>query len=418
MDNVTLSLEAVKHAHRSAGPDPSAPDREPASPGANSFPPHKGGTGQGTNLRLVSAAELLAEESEPLRWIWEPFLPEGTLALLAAFMKVGKSTFAYALAVAVAQGRDFLGYQTTSGGVAILAVEEHPRDVLRRLRRFGLRDTDALWVHRGELRNFPETIAKLETSIRAERIKLVIVDTVARFWNLNDENNNAEMERQVSPLLDLAHRTGAVVLLVHHERKTGGEGGRGIRGGSALLGLVDQAFTLTRPAGPATPQRVLEAVGRYSETTPSRTTFKLDGNVYERLPTPGREAAREAVGAALSIVLQSTACLAGKTGYTKKVVKQALVDLGSQVVREGEGVKGDPYGYRRASPDSILSLSTPIGEGTNSPNGPLQERLAAQSAELNRSPPGTREGKSRRHGLYFALVPDLEDEPPAGANSE
>ncbi len=387
MDNVTLSLEAVKHAHRSAGPDPSAPDREPASPGANSFPPHKGGTGQGTNLRLVSAAELLAEESEPLRWIWEPFLPEGTLALLAAFMKVGKSTFAYALAVAVAQGRDFLGYQTTSGGVAILAVEEHPRDVLRRLRRFGLRDTDALWVHRGELRNFPETIAKLETSIRAERIKLVIVDTVARFWNLNDENNNAEMERQVSPLLDLAHRTGAVVLLVHHERKTGGEGGRGIRGGSALLGLVDQAFTLTRPAGPATPQRVLEAV-------------------------------REAVGAALSIVLQSTACLAGKTGYTKKVVKQALVDLGSQVVREGEGVKGDPYGYRRASPDSILSLSTPIGEGTNSPNGPLQERLAAQSAELNRSPPGTREGKSRRHGLYFALVPDLEDEPPAGANSE
>jgi len=61
--------------HRITSPDP-------AHDGVtNSFPPLKRGSRQGMNLQLVTAAELLAEEAEPLRWIWEPFLPEGALAV-------------------------------------------------------------------------------------------------------------------------------------------------------------------------------------------------------------------------------------------------------------------------------------------------------------------------------------------------
>jgi AAA domain-containing protein len=52
----------------------------------------------------LGAAELLDASPEPLVWVWEPYLPEGALCLLAAYMKVGKSTMAYALAVSVAQG--------------------------------------------------------------------------------------------------------------------------------------------------------------------------------------------------------------------------------------------------------------------------------------------------------------------------
>src|SRR5215470_15046573 len=106
---------------------------------ANSFLPLKGGTRSGKKLHIVTATELLAEAPAVLRWVWKPFLPEGCLALLAAFMKVGKSTFAYALAVALAQGRSFLGFTTQRAGVLILAVEEHERDVRLRLERFGMR---------------------------------------------------------------------------------------------------------------------------------------------------------------------------------------------------------------------------------------------------------------------------------------
>ncbi|MBI4589993.1 MAG: bifunctional DNA primase/polymerase, partial [Candidatus Rokubacteria bacterium] len=70
--------------------------------------PLKGEVWKETNFRPLTAADLLAHESEPIIWVWEPYLPEGGLALLAAFMKVGKSTFVYALAVTVAQGQPFL----------------------------------------------------------------------------------------------------------------------------------------------------------------------------------------------------------------------------------------------------------------------------------------------------------------------
>ena len=95
----------------------------------------------------------------------------------AAFMKVGKSTLIGALAVAVAQGRPFLGYPTKQTGVLILALEEHPRDLQRRLQAFGLRPEDPLWVQCDPVRLSPETLRELEVFVGAHGIGLVIIDT-------------------------------------------------------------------------------------------------------------------------------------------------------------------------------------------------------------------------------------------------
>src|SRR5262245_45179490 len=117
-----------------------------------SVPAPKGGVGRERNLRPVSAAEILAREPEPIPWVWDLYLPAGSLALLASFMKVGKSTFVYALLVAIAQGRPFLRHPTKQCGVLVLAVEEHERDVQRRLRDCGMQPEDRIWVHTGRLR--------------------------------------------------------------------------------------------------------------------------------------------------------------------------------------------------------------------------------------------------------------------------
>ncbi|MBI4240238.1 MAG: AAA family ATPase, partial [Candidatus Rokubacteria bacterium] len=256
--------------------------RRAGGPQSDSIPPPRGGVGNESNFRPVSAAELLAREPEAVAWVWEPFLPEGGLALLAAFMKVGKSTFAYALAVAVAQGRPFLGYPTRQGGVLILAVEEHPRDVKLRLQRFGMRPEDPIYVHAAPLESTRVTLHTLREFVLERGVSLVLLDTLGRFWRVTDENANAEVVRQVSPLLDLARETGAAVLLIHHERKSGGEDGRGIRGGSALFGLVDQALLLDRGQGGAEPRRVLRTLGRYDET-PRELILELDEDEYRLL---------------------------------------------------------------------------------------------------------------------------------------
>src|SRR5262249_38894958 len=111
-------------------------------PDPDSFPALKNGGREARNFQPVTAEQLLAERPDPMIWTVEPYLPEGTLALLVAYMKVGKSTFAYHLALAVAKGEPFLNGATKQGGVLILAVEEHRRDAKLRLGKFGLRASD------------------------------------------------------------------------------------------------------------------------------------------------------------------------------------------------------------------------------------------------------------------------------------
>jgi hypothetical protein len=339
----------------------------------DSFPPPKGGAGEESNFRPLSARDILGKDLEPIVWVWDSYLPEGVLSVLAAYMKVGKSTLAYALAVAIAQGRPFLDRPTKQGGVLILAVEEHPRDVHRRLVRFGMRRDDPLFVQ-GWLPATPATYDRLRAFVRANAIRLVVVDTLSTFWGIADENDNAQVGRNLTPLLNLARETGCVVLLVHHERKAGGDGGRGIRGGSALLALVDQALTLDR-SGPDN-RRVLRSLGRYEET-PRDLVLELDGNNYRALGTPedvGQDAAKRKVWDALSSVAQDVPTLAKKAGLTDNATRKALKDLDEEVVREGRGVKGDPHKYRR---NAIPPQPSPKGEESNlSASGDRSRKLS------------------------------------------
>src|SRR5713226_4557614 len=99
-----------------------------------------------TPFRPRSVKELADEVPETPDWLVHHLLPRGSLALLVAYPKVGKSTLATQLAVAVAQGRDFLGRLTQPGGVLYVVAEERRDDVMRRLRHFGMNDTDPIWL--------------------------------------------------------------------------------------------------------------------------------------------------------------------------------------------------------------------------------------------------------------------------------
>jgi len=378
----------------------------------DSIPPYKGGAGNESNFRPLKASELLSLPERQLVWVWHSYLPEGTLALLVAFMKVGKSTFAYALAVAVAQGKPFLDYPTLQGGVLILAVEEHRRDVLRRLQRFGMRSEDPLYVHSGPLDR--GELQKITEFIREKRIRLVILDTLSRFWSVFDENDNAEIDRAVSPLLYIARETKAVVLLVHHERKVGGEAGRNIRGGSALFAIVDQALMLDKRQGGTPSHRVIRALGRYEET-PAELILDLAGDKYQMLGKP-EEADLEAIKAKVRAALSRSSPLAidqivESTGLTKGGVEKGLANV-ADVVRAGRGVKGDPYRFRlsglavayprpqRASrshtaSDAIRSQPDSIGEETNPPAGDASPQASDGGTDRDK---GTRNKRRGRDG--------------------
>jgi len=319
----------------------------------------------GTNFSPRSTAELLGEPIPPIAWVWEPYIPEGGLVLLAGFMKTGKTTFAYPLIRAIAQGKDFLGYPTRQGGVLVLAVEEHPQDVRRRLEKFGVAPDDPVAVHTGPLDDSLATFLALTGHVRDTATRLVVLDTLPAFWGIEDENDNAKVGKAVRPWLKLARETGAAVLLVHHESKAGGERGRGIRGAGALFGLVDQALVLTFPPGASsTNKRNLIAHGRYSET-PGNVVIELDGTDYVLVGT-SPEAARGADADRILAMLPAdepwtVEQIVEGTGLPNtKRVREGLAILADRVVRTGGGVKGDPHRYRR-KPHSILPSAESMG---------------------------------------------------------
>lgn len=254
----------------------------------------------------------------------------------------------------------------------ILAVEEHPRDVEKRLRELGTTEDDPIYVHEGFLPNTAKELAAIQQFIKEKKIVLILVDPLSVFWNVKDENDNAAIIREVKPLLALARDKGAAVGLIHHDRKTGGDGGRNIRGGSSLFGLVDQAIMLERLPGEKTNKRLLKTIGRYAES-PSELVIELVGNEYQVVGTReevGRKANIDKVREVLTTEPMDVKTIALETYLKQKATRKALETLWDEgnckIIREGEGKRNDPYTYRLPDPsNSLLSQHHSIGKETN-----------------------------------------------------
>jgi len=65
-------------------------------------------------------------------------------------------------------------------------------------------------------------------------IGLLIVDSLSKFWNVKNENDAAEVERELKPLVQIARDTNAAVLLIHHNRKNEKGDGLGDARGSIV----------------------------------------------------------------------------------------------------------------------------------------------------------------------------------------
>jgi hypothetical protein len=263
---------------------------------ANAFLTPRGRVGNETQFSPKALSAFLAERPEPITWVVQSYIPEGALVVLASYPKVGKTTWIYALMIAVARGQTFMGFGTRRGPVLLLAVEERRQDVQIRFFRFGATHNDAIYVHAAPLSHDSECFARIAAFITEHQIQLLILDTLGSFWQIPDENDNSQVERHIRPWRDLARTTNCAVVLIHHQRKLKGEGGREIRGGSALLGGVDQALLLDHRQGGSPNQRVLSTVGRY-DASPKALVLELVGNDYVARGTVEESDAEAMVGA-------------------------------------------------------------------------------------------------------------------------
>jgi KaiC/GvpD/RAD55 family RecA-like ATPase len=308
--------------------------------------------------RILTVDEFLAEPDEPTPWVWQGYAAQGEVTILSGPPKVGKTTLLVQAAGAVSFGTSFLDRKVQHTPVLWLNLEQHRRRMRLLLRSLGVEGCRFYVTHR--------TPDDLTTEMLEREIRLVIVDSLSKFWSVTDENDAVQVTEAAEQLRQIAVITDAAVVLVHHDRKSGGEDGMNIRGSGALLAAVDHAVSMKRVSGHER-RRVLEVVSREMEGVPRHLVIELADGFYRAVGTECEVTERENEQVVLDAVTdepqtyEELAETAGLRLPTVKKTAKRLADAGA-IKRTGQGKKGDPLRFSRndsGQPDSVSDTPNP-----------------------------------------------------------
>lgn len=198
-------------------------------------------------------------------------LSRGQVGMTIASTNLGKTTFALNVALSLAANSPFLPFvQPHNGGRRVMFIDgENTQQELQSDLNLMMRDWfdwerqavegNLLTVCDEEINDEPLSLSNLvhysAVLQRATEFKpdLIVVDTVAALFDLNNENDNAEVKyRVMTPLKNLARAANAVVWFQHHIGKQGEEAAASVnayrgRGASNFGALSRSVIALTVP---------------------------------------------------------------------------------------------------------------------------------------------------------------------------
>ncbi len=203
--------------------------------------------------RIFSAQELMGKQFRPLVQPVNQLICEG-LSLLVAASKLGKSWLVLLMALCVAEGKPFLGRQTTKCRVLYYALEDSDRRLQSRLSKLSI-DTipDNLFLSPQAARLGEGFEEALDAWLEAENTPtLVIIDTLQKIRGVEKSANAYQLEYEaMGRLKRIADRHRASILCVHHTNKAKmvTDPYDKISGSMALMGSADTTLLLNRKRG-------------------------------------------------------------------------------------------------------------------------------------------------------------------------
>jgi hypothetical protein len=184
---------------------------------------------------------------DKVEWLIDGMFPLRSVNLLTAESGTGKTWLAYALAGAVANGKDFIGQKTEHRPVLYLDGENPLAIVKRNLDELGITRNDDLRVWGGWNTAHPHgPDSKTIEEFAAKYGGLLIWDSLVEFHS-GDEQSSTETREFMKHFRHLAH-LGATILILHHTGKSGTS--KQYRGSTDIKAAVDTAYFLEgRPKG-------------------------------------------------------------------------------------------------------------------------------------------------------------------------
>lgn len=329
------------------------------------------------SLKFTSLKDLLAEPREETTWLVEGLLPSGGLSLFVAKPKVGKSTLARQLALAVSRGEDFLGREVKQGSVFYLALEERREDVGKHFEDMGGGD-EPIKIFAGIAP--VDAIQQVRRAIDLEQPALLIVDTLARLARIKDLNDYSQTTAGLEPFLAMGREARVHVCLLHHEKKGETKGIDSALGSIGIVGTVDTIICLKRSEKYRTISSI-QRIGKDLEEVilrfdPTSRTAELGETKKDAETSRYGGLILEFLSDQKDPITEQVICenVEGTHGL-KKAALRAVVNEG-KILRQGSGKKADPYLYKNAG--------TPVREYRDVPEYQKQKsELNAQDQKEN-----------------------------------
>ncbi|EDU0171265.1 AAA family ATPase [Salmonella enterica subsp. enterica] len=180
------------------------------------------------------------------------YLPANSLCSIYGPSGSYKSFLAVSWACHIAAGRRWAG-KSVSGGSVMYIVGEGGIGVPRRVKAWenvhGVKVNNLALVNRPVFpvrREEVNEVVKAACAIQAQKgqpVQLIVIDTLARCFGGNDENDARDMGAFIEGCDTIKRETGATVLVVHHSGK---DDSKGARGSSSFRAALDAEFNVRR----------------------------------------------------------------------------------------------------------------------------------------------------------------------------
>lgn len=201
---------------------------------------------------LIRAPEFLSSASPRIDWLVNEIIEHGASGFICSQPKVGKSWLATDLAICLALGLPWIGFEVPRAvKTALITREDNPALTKWRMNRLlagrqrATSELDGrLYVNSREQSpefrlDRPELLAAMVAELKRVRPEFVVLD-VFNILHAADENDNSEMREILDQLNRLRNEVGCSIGVVHHFNKNSdGTLTQRIRGAGAIAGWAE-----------------------------------------------------------------------------------------------------------------------------------------------------------------------------------
>ena len=178
---------------------------------------------QESNRKIRRASDLIKRGVQEIPMLFAPVFPRKGVALFAGSSDAGKSMLLRNMAISVATGRDFLGWQYKGihRSCIFVATEDDEDATSYLLSKHEKTYGDAV----DDLQNLrfmfnsENIVSELDNELSIEPADLVIVDAYSDVFDGKEQNNAAQTRAFVNKFKALAEKHQCLFLFLHHTGK-------------------------------------------------------------------------------------------------------------------------------------------------------------------------------------------------------